>query len=413
MLRKNLTAALSLLLGAALFFSACSLSPSKETVQPAQSSDVLASQTAETKPPPEPAYIQQMKNMTLREKAGQVILCGLEGQSVDETFQHLVQNRYVGGVILFSPNISDAQQLTDLTNQMKALSGNIPLLIAADEEGGRVSRLPGALKTMPSAAVLAASGNTELCFTAGKHLGKLITSFGLATGFSPDLDIWSNPDNTVIGDRAFGTTAQSVSTYGIAAMKGIHASGAIPVAKHFPGHGDTETDSHYGLPIVTKTKEALMQSELIPFKNAIAQGVPAIMAAHILCSKLDSENPASLSKTIITGLLKGEMGFKGVVFTDDLTMEAITEQYTIGEAAVKALNAGCDMILVCHGYDNAYSAADAVLQAVQNGSLPEERLNNAVQNILKMKTEYNVNTKPVFCPNIEALNKETEKFFQS
>lgn len=410
MFKRKFTAIVSAVLGTVLFFSSCSLFSSKETTSPRQTSESTAFETSAPAPPTEPPYIKQMQTMTLQEKAGQVIMCGLEGQTADETFKQLVQNRYVGGVILFSPNISGAQQLTDLTNQMKALSGNVPLLIAADEEGGRVSRLPDTLITMPSAADLAASGSTELCFSAGKHLGKLITSFGLSTGFSPDLDIWSNPDNTVIGDRAFGTTAQAVSTYGIAAMKGINASGAIPVAKHFPGHGDTETDSHYGLPVVTKTKEALMQSELIPFKNAVAQGVPAIMAAHILCSELDKENPASLSKTVVTDLLKGEMEFKGMVFTDDLTMEAITEQYTVGEAAVKALNAGCDMILVCHGYENAFNAADSIQKAVEDGTLSEERLNNAVQNILKMKTEYNVNDQPVSLPDIDKLNEETKKF---
>lgn len=377
----------------------------------APTTDNPSATQAATEPPTQSEEEKQLEQMTLEEKAAQTVVAGVADTYVDEDFTALAQ-RGIGGAILFSSNIIDSQQLVELTNGIKACSGEIPIMIGMDEEGGSVTRLPDEVQSMPSAYSIASSGDTEYCKLAGQNLGSQIKAFGLSTGFSPDLDIWSNPNNTVIGDRSFGTTASDVCTYGIAELNGIMSTGTIAVAKHFPGHGDTDVDSHYGLPVVTKTKAELEEMEFLPFKSAIENDVPGIMAAHILCSEIDPDEPASLSKTMVTDILKGELGFNGVVFTDDLTMGAISEKYTVDTAAVKALNAGCDMLLVCFGYDNANNTIDAIVDAVNNGELSEERLDDAVLRILTMKSKYNVNTNAVPVPDIDEMNEKTYQFIQ-
>lgn len=365
-----------------------------------------------TQPPTQDPIAEQLEKMTTEEKIGQLVIAGFDGYEVDETLKNLITHKGIGGMILFSDNIESAQQLTTLTNQIKqAAQDGIPVLIGMDEEGGNVSRLPKDVLSMPPAYTIAQNGGADACYEGGKNIARQLTAFGLQTGFSPVLDIWSNPDNTVIGNRAYGTDAQSVASCGIAAMNGVLDGGGIPVVKHFPGHGDTDTDSHYDLPVVTKTKRQLYKSELIPFKQAISQGAPAVMVSHILCSELDEEYPASLSKTLVQGLLRDEMGFDGVVFTDDLTMGAITESYSLEQACVLAVNAGCDMLLVCHEYDNVYTVLEALKTAVENGKISMQRIDEAVARILRLKSDYTVTSDFISLPNVTALNSATQVFW--
>lgn len=393
-----------------IIIAAAGCSGSKEPSEPNASS---ATQPA-TQPPTEDEIQKQVDNMTLAEKAGQVITAGFSGTTTTQETESLINDLKVGGLILFSHNIESAKQLTELTNSLKAQSqsNNIPVLIGMDEEGGMVSRMPYDVQSMPGAYTLAQSENDTLCYSAGINIAQQLNAFGLNTGFSPVLDIWSNPDNTVIGERAFGTTAQQVCSYGIANLKGIKDGGAIAVAKHFPGHGDTDADSHYSLPVVSKTYDELKQSELLPFGKAIENNVPAIMAAHILCTQLDPDYPASLSEKIVQGILRDDMGFNGVVFTDDLTMGAIAESYSIENAAVLALNAGCDMLLVCFEYDNVTAVIDKIKEAVNDKTLSMERLDEAVYRILKMKSEYSVDSMEIPMPDINEMNQRTIEFFE-
>lgn len=364
-----------------------------------------------TQPPTEDPNVTKLKSMSLKEKAGQTVVCGLEGDTVDDDLRELVQEEYVGGVILFSKNIDSSQQLTKLSNDIRGLARKgFPLLLGMDEEGGQVSRLPSDVESMSSAYSIAQSQSTDHCFESGSIIGQQLKAFGISTGFSPDLDIWSNSDNTVIADRAYGTTAEDVSKYAISAMKGLLSQNIIAVGKHFPGHGDTSTDSHYSLPVVTKTKSELEKFEFLPFKEAIKNNIPAIMVAHILCTEIDNKNPASLSKTLVTDILKGELGFDGVVFSDDLTMGAIEEEYSIEKAAVKALNAGCDMLLVCHGNDEAEAVIEKIIDAVKKGDLSQKRLDDAVLHILKMKSDYNLNSNKIKAPDIDSINQLVENF---
>lgn len=380
-------------------------SKAEESLASRQESSLVESSNKETD-----EISEKISKMSLDEKIGQMLMVGIDGTEVDDDFKEFAEEYKFGTVILFGKNITSAEQLVNLTNSIKSTAGDIPYIIGMDEEGGLVTRLPDDVLSMPAALTIAGSEDTEYCYNAGYQIGTQITSFGLHTGFSPVLDIWSNPDNTVIGNRAYGKTSDDVCKYGIADMLGLKASGAIPVAKHFPGHGDTETDSHYGLPLVTKTKEELWQSELLPFKSAIENGVPMIMAAHILCTELDEKYPASMSKNIITDLLRDEMGFEGVVITDDLTMGAISESYSFGDAAVLSINAGCDILSICFGEDNVKQAFTAIKEAVKNGDITEERINESVRRILKLKEDYNVTSESVEMPDVDELNSKTAKF---
>lgn len=391
----------------AVLFSACSSDGQAQA--PSGSSFAIE---APTEPPTQDPVTKQLGGMSTDEKIGQLIVSGFEGFDVDETFASLITESHIGGAILFSRNIEDAQQLCGLINEIKETAGSgIPLLIGMDEEGGAVTRLPDGVLSMPGAYALAQKGDPETCFNGAMQIADQLKSFGLSTGFCPDLDIWSNPDNTVIGDRAYGTDAAAVVKYGIAAMKGVRDGGVVPVVKHFPGHGDTDTDSHYSLPVITKTKEELMEQELIPFQEAVKQNVPAVMVGHLQCTQLDEKYPASLSYKIVQGLLRDELGFDGVAFTDDLTMGAIAENYSLGNACVLAVNAGCDMLLICHEYENVTEALTALKEAVETGRITPDRLDEAVTRILRLKADYNITSETVEMPDVAALNARTQEFY--
>ena len=388
--------------------------PTTEATTEATTAPTTAPVTEQTISPAKDSYQTQLENMSLAEKAGQVVICGLKGYEIDSDITSLIQDSKVGGVILFAKNIKDSTQLATITNSIKNLSNpEIPPIIAIDEEGGMVTRMPSDIESMPSAYSIAQTGSTDLCYQSGEIIGKQLNALGLSTGFSPVLDIWSNPDNMIISSRAYGTTPEDVSTYATQAMLGLKSQEVIPVGKHFPGHGDTLDDSHYSLPVITKTKSELESYEFIPFKTAIDNGIPAIMVGHLLCTDIDSTYPASLSKTMVTGILKTELGFNGVVFTDDLTMDAIDNQYSVEDAGVMALNAGCDMLLVCHGYDNATNTINNIISAVENGTLSESRLNDAVYRILKLKSEYGITCNNVGTPDASALNQLVNDFNSS
>ena len=251
-------------------------------------------------------------------------------------------------------------------------------------------------------------------FTLGQTLAAQCAAFGFNMDFAPSLDIWSNPDNTVIGDRAFGNDWEWTAFFGMSAVEGMEKQGTvIPVVKHFPGHGDTAVDSHTALPVVDKTLEDLWQSELVPFDMVLSgqfwgepvmEPTPAVMVAHILLSQIDPDNPASLSPEVVTGLLREEMGYEGVVCTDDLTMGAISNTYGMGEAAVLAVEAGCDLLLVCHGADNLAAAHAALVDAVDSGRISMERLDESVYRVLSLKAVYGLSNAPVEAPDIKALN---------
>jgi beta-N-acetylhexosaminidase len=350
---------------------------------------------------------EQINSMTIEEKVGQMVIVGVDGYTVDNNATAMIEKHHVGGFILFGRNVQNAEQLLTLINSLKIANSknNVPLFISVDEEGGRVSRMPDELVKLPSNKTIGQINSENLSYKIGSLLAEEIKAFGFNMNFAPVLDVNSNPQNPVIGDRSFGSDEKVVSRLGVQTMVGLQANYVIPVVKHFPGHGDTSVDSHIGLPFIGHDMNRLASLELVPFKKAIDNQADAVMIAHILLSKIDAKNPASLSKTIITYILREQLGFKGVVITDDMTMGAIVENYNIGEAAILSVNAGSDIILVCHGYDNAAGVIDALIKAVEEGVIKMERINESVYRVLELKNKYKLTDDVIGSVDVEKINK--------
>ena len=418
MTKRNLLA--GLLLVVFVLTAGCAARPAQPTDTPAAETTPAAAPsptpTPEPTPTPDP-IAEAVAAMSTEQKVSQLLVAGIEGTQLGQDAVQAVQDYQVGGVILFGRNVESAWQLAELTNGLKDLNGDYtPLFLCVDQEGGRVDRMPPEVERTPSAWSVGQTLDTEGVGAAyGALLAEECAAFGFNMDFAPSLDIWSNPDNTVIGDRAFGNDWEWTAFFGMSAVESMEEQGGvIPVVKHFPGHGDTLVDSHVALPVVDKSLEELWQSELVPFNMTLNQedyfgaqagpSAPAVMVAHILLSQVDPDYPASLSHRVVTGLLREEMGFDGVVCTDDLTMGAVSNTYGMGEAAVLAVEAGCDLLLVCHGADNLTAARDALLEAVDSGRLSPERLDESVKRILSLKAEYGLTNDPVDTPDVDALN---------
>jgi beta-N-acetylhexosaminidase len=303
------------------------------------------------------AIRERVKEMTLDEKIGQMLIVGFDGYAVNDHIRAMIRNYHVGGIILYSYNVENSSQLLALINTLKRVNSinEIPLFISVDEEGGRVSRMPAELRRLPTNETIGRRNSEDLSYRIGNVIAEELKAFGFNMDFAPVLDINSNPNNPVIGDRSFGSAPEVVSRLGVQTMIGMRSGGVIPVVKHFPGHGDTSIDSHVGLPSVNHDLNRLRNFELIPFEQAIRNGADAVMVAHILLNRIDPAEPASLSGTVITDILRNHLYFSGVVITDDMTMGAIVQNYDLSNAAVKAVNAGSDIVLVSRGYDNEVS----------------------------------------------------------
>lgn len=352
------------------------------------------------------AISEVVSGMSLDEKIGQMIHAGISGTTVDATTKSLITQYKVGGIIFYKKNLINPGQAVQLVNQIKSLNApNLPLLLSVDQEGGRITRLPGGLVNLPSNQQIGEVDNQKFSYKVGAILGEELKSFGLNMDFAPVLDINSNPNNPVIGDRSFGDNAKLVSRLGIHTMKGIQSQNIITTVKHFPGHGDTSVDSHLELPIVNKSLKELNDLELIPFKRAIKKGADVVMVAHILLPQLDPKNPASMSKTVMTDILRNQLGFKGVIITDDMTMRAITDHFDIGRAAIESVKSDSDIILVGHHYNNVVETVSSLKSAVQKGEISEQRINESVARIIALKKKYEINNSKVENVYIEGINQ--------
>jgi len=330
-------------------------------------------------------------NMTLEEKIGQMFIMGFQGTEVSQDIKTLMLDYKPGGIILFDRNIKDAKQLQNLVGEIKEINNanKFPLLISIDEEGGRVSRLPNGSKKFPSSKKIGSKNDKALAYNNGQEIANELHKFGINMNFAPVLDINSNSKNTVIGDRAFGKNPEIVAQLGIETMKGLQSKNIISVIKHFPGHGDTDADSHTELPVVHHDRTRLDTFELIPFKEAIKSGADVVMTSHILFPKIDnSGKPATMSKIILTDMLRSELGFNGVIVTDDMEMGAIAKNFTLKEAVLGAVSAGADILLICHSFENQKSAFNELKDAVENGSISIERINESVERIVRLKQKY-------------------------
>lgn len=352
--------------------------------------------------------IEQIGKMTIDEKIGQMILVGIDGYALNENTKSLIQKYKVGGVILFADNVQETNQLLQLLNSLKSenLQNKIPLFLSVDEEGGRVTRMPSEFKKFPTNKAIGKINDEMLSYNIGGSIAYEIGSFGFNMNFAPVLDVNSNPNNPVIGNRSFGTNVDIVSRLGIQTMKGIQSQNIIPVVKHFPGHGDTSVDSHMGLPSVNNDLKRLKSFELEPFADAIKNNADAVMIAHILLPKIDKENPSSMSKMIITDILRTDLKFNGVIITDDMTMGAITKNYNISEAAIKSVKAGTDIVLVCHGYDNEIAVINALKNSVAKGDISEKRIDESVYRIIMLKEKYKLEDEVIKSVDVNGINNK-------
>lgn len=350
---------------------------------------------------------KRIASMSIDEKIGQMIFAGALGTEPNAEIDVLINNYKVGGFIFSGNNITSPSQTIAYINalQTKNSTNKIPLFLGIDQEGGRVSKLPGDLVNIPTNLEIGQMNDPLFTFELGSILGNLVSAYGFNINFAPVLDINSNPQNPVIGDRSFGNNAKLVSELGIQLMKGIQSENVIPTIKHFPGHGDTSVDSHLELPTVNKSLSELEKLELIPFRRAIDEGADMVMIAHLLLPQIDRNYPASLSKIIITDLLRNQLGFTGVVITDDMTMKAITGNFDIGSAAVMSVKAGSDIIMVAHDDENMMKVISALKKAVEVGEISEEQVNESVARILKLKDEYGITNTLSEEVNINAQNQ--------
>ncbi len=354
---------------------------------------------------------EKIARMSLDEKIGQLFIAGVDGTTLSEAMLQKVHNYHLGGVILFKPNLEEPKQSIQLLNDLKEMqtANDIHLFLSVDEEGGRVTRLPG-IVPLRSAAEIGATGDADFAFRNGQLLGTLLQAYGFHVDFAPVLDINSNPENTVIGDRAFGSDAALVSEMGIATMKGLQEKGIITAIKHFPGHGDTSVDSHVDLPIVKKSREELEENEFIPFKKAIDSGADMVLVAHVVVPALGSDLPATMSKEAVS-ILREDWQFDGVIVTDDLTMGAITEHYAMDEVTVKAIQAGVDMLLIAHGDESLELGYAGVKKAVEQGEISEARIDESVRRILQLKEKYKVDGKIIHDIQAEDLNEKIKEVY--
>ena len=337
--------------------------------------------------------------MTLEEKVGQLFIVRAtaldEGKTqsggvtvCSDSVKAALTKYHVGGVIYFADNVRGPAQLKELSSDFQAAS-KYPLFITTDEEGGNVTRIAQdadfSVKSYPSMLAVGASGDTAQAQDVGRTIGGYMKDYGLNLDLAPVADIYSNPNNTVIGDRSFGSDAQTVSQMVNACVKGFHEQGMMTCLKHFPGHGDTASDSHYGAAVVDRTWNELLERELVPFAASLKE-TDMVMAAHVSLPKVTGDNtPASLSKVVLTDKLRTELGYGGVIITDSLGMGAVTRNSPNAEAPVKVLEAGGDILLTPPSLPAAYNG---VLDAVKSGRLTEQRIDESVRRILTLKEKY-------------------------
>jgi beta-N-acetylhexosaminidase len=333
--------------------------------------------------------------MNLKTKISQLLVGGFEGLCPPKELTGLIKTHGLGGIILFQNNLEDPAQIARLTNQLQHFSKDAPLLLMIDEEGGRVSRLPPPFTQFPAAAMVGRCNSYDLCYRLGQALARELRAVGINMNLSPVLDVHTNPANTVIGDRAFGSSATLVAKLGLALMVGLQDQGIIACGKHFPGHGDTLADSHHKLPRVSHSLRRLIEVELKPFQHAILNRLQAIMTAHVIYTALDPQFPATLSKKVVTKLLREAMEFRGLVITDDLQMKAIADHYSLSEAVIRSIEAGADLILICHQPEVLPLALDTLYQAVKRGALPEKRIDLSLNRILSLKEKMLLPFRPV------------------
>ena len=327
-----------------------------------------------------------MKNLI-----GQHFIIGLKGTTLNKEEADFIVKNNIGGVILFKRNIESPQQLHALTNALNALRSQTPdkapLFISIDMEGGRVHRLPPPFTQWPALAQLGKIDSTAVAFKFAYSMGMELRSVGINLNFAPSVDVLTNPANQVIGDRSISHNPEEVAKIASAVVRGYIKAGVLPVAKHFPGHGNTLLDSHEELPIEQKTLAELEACELIPFKKVIRARLDMVMSSHIKFPKIDPDWPVTLSKIFITDILKQALRYKNLVITDDLGMKALTKHYDLNSIVLGALGAGCHILLFCNEFDTPAKAFEILEKAAADKSLSQSILRENHKMIMALKKD--------------------------
>ena len=325
---------------------------------------------------------------SLQEKIGQMFLVGCRGEALLREEQLVFEQCGFGGFILFKENCREPSQILNLCRGLWECADEFPLFIAVDQEGGRVHRLPEPFTHFPSAARIGETRNQDFIYRAGKAAAAELVLTGFNLNFAPVLDVNSNPQNPIIADRSFGCEPKQVIESASAWARGLRDGGVIPCAKHFPGHGDTNKDSHFDLPVVGKSMAQLEAVELPPFAHAFRNGMEAIMTAHVRYTALDPEFPATLSGRIVTGLLRHQFGYDGVVFSDDMEMKAIDDHYRVEESVALGARAGIDVFLFCHDLSKAVSAWEFLCAEAEGDPELRAQVENSYRRITALKQHY-------------------------
>ena len=334
--------------------------------------------------------------MALRHEIGQLLIGSLPGLTIPQELRSLAREFQLGGVTLFKRNIEAPEQVQELSRELQELGLPEPVWVAVDQEGGSVARFRAPFTEWPPMATLGRAGDVALARRFAAALAAELKAVGVTLDYAPVLDINTNPRNPVIGDRALSAEAETVAALGGAIIEALQSSGIAACGKHFPGHGDTTVDSHLDLPIVEHPPDRIRRVECVPFVEAIRRDVAFMMTAHVLVPTIDDERPATLSRRIVYDLLRDELGYEGVILSDDLEMQALARDYGVGEAAVLAIAAGCDGVLVCralttdrHNDINVQATVlEALVHAVEDGRIPYKRVEDALQRQRRAKARF-------------------------
>lgn len=333
--------------------------------------------------------VEVMSPRALRHQIGQLLMAGFNGTSLPPELRALAREFSLGGVVFFKRNVDEPEQVAEVARDIRDLVPGDAPWVAVDQEGGRVARFKRPFTEWPPMLTLGRAGDDALARRFARALALELSAVGITLDFAPVLDILTNAKNPAIGDRALAEDSALVSKLGVAIIEELQGAGLAACGKHFPGHGDTSVDSHHELPVVEHGLDRLRAVEFGPFRAAIAAGVASIMTAHVLVPALDEQYPATLSSRIVRPLLREELGFDGVIFTDDMEMKAIAAHHGVPQAAVRAVAAGVDGVLVCSGDTDLQAATlEAIIHAVEDETLPFSRVEDALARHRRMKDRF-------------------------
>jgi beta-N-acetylhexosaminidase len=320
----------------------------------------------------------------MRRTVAQLFFVGIPGPDLDARTREFLIEHPPAGIVLFRRNVRSAAQLRRLVAALHAIGPGVPPLVSIDHEGGRVDRLPRPFTRFPPAAAVGLHG-VAAAAAVGRAMGVELRSVGIDLDFAPVLDVCTNPRNRVIGDRAFATEPARAARLALAFARGLEGAGVLACGKHFPGHGASTGDSHFVLPRVGRSRRALAANDLIPFVRWIRAGFPALMTSHVVYPAYDGRRPATLSPRISRDLLRKQLGYRGVLFSDDMNMQAAAGRHPPGRLAVRALEAGCDMLLFCQSLDTARAAMRGVEEALEAGRLDGRLVVEALARIHRLR----------------------------